>query len=955
MKKIFSILGFMLLSTMLVVAQSINMPSGNGTAEESTCSGTFYDSGGANGNHAANSASSILLVPADGGAISLAFTLFDLGEGATLTLYDGDDNTAPIIMTYEANIAPSEFPIVATNPEGDGCIFIEFTSGAATAQGWAATVDCREPCQPIVLSLNSDAMDALITFEYDSAEGGDLMYVNVCKDDEVTFSASLEFPLNNEYYTQTEENTTISWRFGYDAIITEPEVARVFDEVKGWDFTVYAEDDNACYSNMLKGRIRVAENPIDRTLPLRTICEGDEYVIRVGDDALAEIQTKPIESKVEAVLNRADTVFLPDGSNVCYESELIYDIFGATQTLESMVDFLGVSLWLEHSYLGDLSIRLRCPNGQQTALKAYSTGNVSLGYTPTGTITNSCSSNGGSTHLGQAPDPGSGDPCYLAEGVPYKYTFKPGAPACFGTGGQAPPYNLGAPCPNSGNSLTASPDSLHQPGTFYGPYETFTNLIGCPLNGPWTIVVCDHLYSDNGYIFGWEIALNPEIIPGNWEYEVGLDSVIWEGPGASSVTALSGLINPDTSGSLGYTYTIIDEYGCQYTDDFDLEVVAAPIPDIILDEDTVRICTGEEVVLDANYAPPGIEVEYLWNNGSEATSILAFYEGHYSVSCYATSEDATLTCKGTDSVYLLLEEFPIPDFEADTTGGCIPLTIQMTNNTTPIDSNTKFNWRLYSIDGNILYHSTEAEPEFFIELADTIHVQLLVETAAGCKDSIMKWNYIVSNEQPIVEFIATPEISLLSETGGAIKFMNYTDSTRFAQRPDNRWYWDFGDGVVDSTTTIDEGGWSPEHIYDTWGDYEVTLHVTTSAGCSGEVKHNIIIEEDIVFPNVITPNNDGMNDVFALVNFNPDIDPEDPEQHRQNKLIIHNRWGKKVYEAENYDTYIKDGELFVGTQAFTGEGCSDGQYYFTFTYKGWAKTIVHNGSIMIFRDSSKGE
>ena len=65
--------------------------------------------------------------------------------------------------------------------------------------------------------------------------------------------------------------------------------------------------------------------------------------------------------------------------------------------------------------------------------------------------------------------------------------------------------------------------------------------------------------------------------------------------------------------------------------------------------------------------------------------------------------------------------------------------------------------------------------------------------------------------------------------------------------------------------------------------------------------------------------------------------------------MIYDRWGKLVFRAHNYDTYAKDGQIFVGSNPFTAENCSDGVYYYSFYYKGHYKEIKYNGSLTIIR------
>jgi hypothetical protein len=120
----------------------------------------------------------------------------------------------------------------------------------------------------------------------------------------------------------------------------------------------------------------------------------------------------------------------------------------------------------------------------------------------------------------------------------------------------------------------------------YHPYHDFgTYMNGCSLNGTWYIEVQDTWGSDNGYIFGWELALNPRLLPQDWTYNVLIDTVIYTGPGVNG-----SYVVPEQSGNLNYIATVIDEYGCAYDTNFNVNVIQSPRPD--LGED-IGLCAGE--------------------------------------------------------------------------------------------------------------------------------------------------------------------------------------------------------------------------------------------------------------------------------------------------------------------------------------------------------------------------
>ena len=90
--------------------------------------------------------------------------------------------------------------------------------------------------------------------------------------------------------------------------------------------------------------------------------------------------------------------------------------------------------------------------------------------------------------------------------------------------------------------------------------------------------------------------------------------------------------------------------------------------------------------------------------------------------------------------------------------------------------------------------------------------------------------------------------------------------------------------------------------------------------CSALVYQRLVIVPELNVPNIITPNNDNLNDVFVL-----------PFSQRGGKLEIFNRWGSKVQEYSNYQN------------TWAGTDQPDGVYYYYITdpscnkSKGWVE------------------
>jgi len=352
------------------------------------------------------------------------------------------------------------------------------------------------------------------------------------------------------------------------------------------------------------------------------------------------------------------------------------------------------------------------------------------------------------------------------------------------------------------------------------------------------------------------------------------------------------------------------------------------------------LCTGEIASLNPNYTDS--TANYYWNTGDLVPAIEIITSGEYILEIEMPNPETHTNCRSSDTVMVNFYDLPQPDFEADVTSGCTPVISRFTNQTNTASDTISCVWMVFDENFNIVDYSSETNPIFYFNDAGNFSVKLIITTAEGCKDSIIKWNYISTAPQPQVDFLATPEICMMSETNGEITFTSYI-SDNVTNNPSNHIVWNFGDGQ----TTEDEI--NTTHVYSSWGDYTVTLALTTESGCGDSVSHVVVIEEDLRFPNVITPNGDGINDVWAIENLNTDINPEDPDQYRHNELRISDRYGKVVYHVKNYDTWAKNGQVYVGSNVFSGENVSDGVYYYTFSYKGKAKTTTWNGSITIVR------
>ena len=159
-------------------------------------------------------------------------------------------------------------------------------------------------------------------------------------------------------------------------------------------------------------------------------------------------------------------MMIPDNQTECLMHTIQVTGYG-NEIISDSIFLESVSVNLEHSFMGDLTITLVCPDGSSVGLHQQG---------------------GGGTSLGEPIDVDN-EPDMM--GIGYDYTWSDNS-------------NNGTWVDNPGGTL---------PSGTYLPVQPFVGLDGCPLNGNWTIEFCDSWGSDNGFLFEWGLQFNmPEVI-----------------------------------------------------------------------------------------------------------------------------------------------------------------------------------------------------------------------------------------------------------------------------------------------------------------------------------------------------------------------------------------------------------------------------------------------------------
>ena len=566
-----------LLATSLVSAQNYLM---NNTPV-TDCSGTFYDSGGASGNYGNNESFTKTFCSdgASGTHVQLNFSGLDLAAGDLLCFYDGQNTAATLLACSDDYPPGSPIVVQATAANPTGCLTVQFQSnGSGTATGWSAVIACVASCQTVLADLvttNPAAFPA------------DTGWIDVCPNERIFFNGAGIYPQNGFAYPQSDLTTTFEWNFGDGGISYGPNTSHRFDEPGGYYVQLFLVDAQGCKStNLINQRVRVAPRPNFALAGAITnqICARDTIHLSaiVDDDASGQnLQVTPTPSSFSVEGSRSDSLALPDGTGIPYETSIFFTEFSPGQILTSADDLESICVNMEHSWMRDIQIELTCPNGQ------------------TITLHNFAGQTGGQVFLGE---PNDGDGFNPVPGVGYDYCWTPNA--------TRPTWIQYANTTLGGNGTLPPGD--------YSTFDPISDLIGCPLNGEWTITATDLWPIDNGFMFSWSLKFKDELYPNIETFTPQIVDWHWNShPSIFFSTQDSIAAAPQNAGTAGYIFTVRDTFGCIWDTLVNVSVLPFTSPQCFtcdaeyLNLRDTSVCESQMVTLDASSLKPAtLEVKF---------------------------------------------------------------------------------------------------------------------------------------------------------------------------------------------------------------------------------------------------------------------------------------------------------------------------------------------------------
>lgn len=550
------------------------------------------------------------------------------------------------------------------------------------------------------------------------------------------------------------------------------------------------------------------------------------------------------------------------------------------------------------------------PNATNTYIASYTSPNgcydndtvtVTVNPTPTVSVTtpiNTCSNNAitlnanGATNYVWSPNVQNGVPFYLAAGQ-YTYTVVGTvANGCSDSAivqinvDQAPNVNAGQDqdiCIGQSTTLTGSGNAP----SYSWNNGVINNVPFSPQTSQSYIV---SYTSPNGCTDSDTIIVNVHPLP---TINAGQDFTVCEnqtitlsGSGGVSYTWNNGVTNgvPFLQNVPTQTYTVTgtDQYGCTNTDQVTVNTESAPTVDAGQDfsfcGSTTQTINATSNVNPVNWVGP-------YTNGSSYT----FNTSGYLVA-FAQSANGCITY---DTLYYTSN--PLPNVNAGPD-------VHICNNVDVILTATGadvFTWSP-NIDNGVPFTQTNAQQMYVVTGVD----------ANGCIGSDTVWVYTY---QPVdANFTASP---MTGEAPLPVSFVNNSTGAIID------YLWDFGNG-----NTSNSAADSLNHEFSMPGQYTVVLTVSNEY-CIDTMSKIIIVldfpKPTFKIPNIITPNNDGINDGFHLNLVNAtDV-----------QVYIYNRWGQLVGELNDVN------DQWYGINNL-GQDVVEGVYYFVYEIYGKDNSVT---------------
>ncbi|MDP2387552.1 MAG: gliding motility-associated C-terminal domain-containing protein [Bacteroidota bacterium] len=371
----------------------------------------------------------------------------------------------------------------------------------------------------------------------------------------------------------------------------------------------------------------------------------------------------------------------------------------------------------------------------------------------------------------------------------------------------------------------------------------------------------------------------------------GANSYLW------NTTETTTTISVTPGSSTSYTVIGTDLNGCVNSAVSTVTVNSLPTVTFSSNPANGSICSGQQITLSGSGA-----ATYSWSGGvNDGVAFSPASSTTYTV----TGTDAN-GCQNTSIASVTVTGAPTVSFVQNSGSICVNDCILFTETVSP--STATLTWDFG--DGAT---GTTSTPTHCYTSAGIYNIGLTASTAPGCSTVVTIPNSVMVMPAANAQISVNPATTIsLGET------ISFVADTGLAQ---TAYTWGFADptsGTSNSSTL-----YNPSHTYGNVGTYCVTLTAGVSPCTDNEtICIEVIKEAFISIPNIFTPNNDGLNDLFSISSSGiTDIEGS-----------IYDRWGLMIFSwsgvASNWDGKSKN-----------GVEVADGVYYYIIQATDYKKEV----------------
>lgn len=441
----------------------------------------------------------------------------------------------------------------------------------------------------------------------------------------------------------------------------------------------------------------------------------------------------------------------------------------------------------------------------------------------------------------------------------------------------------------------------------------------------------------------------------------------------------------DTATNPSHTYTVLGNYTVTLTStsnagcSTDTSVVITVHPNPTADFIAANVCEDDSVLFDNNSTVPYGTLTSFWEFGDGFTSVsdnptYAYTGfGDFAVTLVSTSNNGC-----TDTINKTVTVYPKPTVAFDVEDVCIGDIVEFNNLSAVPNNGTIADLRWFFGDGAV---SLETSPDHLYTSPGIYQPFLVITTTQGCTDTLRKT--VVVHELPPATIQALGPLAFCDggsvdlrapagqagyewSTGETTQTITVTTSGVYTVTVTSIFnctnvdsieviVWPLPIADAGNDTTISKG-YSAQLNGSGGNDYEwapmetlnnpsianpiatplvtttYTLLVTDTNGCQDTDSVTVFVNEDYLVEatNTLTPNGDGKNDFWYIINIEtyPDVE-----------VLIFDRWGTEVYASKSYqndwDGTYKDNKLPEGT------------YYYVIRFEGSDR--LYKGAVNILR------